>query len=148
MDAARIDALLDGELTRSIIGAFYQVFNVLGYGYSEHVYSAVLEKELERRGHRVAREVAVPVYYLGEIAAWQRLDMLAEGRVILEIKTGEKLPPIAGSQLYNYLRCTNLELGLLLHFGHQPKFRRIVHSREFKRQADGAGPDTAGTDRP
>jgi GxxExxY protein len=132
MSSPNYQELLHGDLTRAIIGAFFEVFRILGYGSSEHVYAAVLEKELTRRGFRVQREVSVPVYYRGEIAAWQRLDMLVNDLIVIEIKIGEKLPQIASSQLYNYLRCTNLELGLLLHFGHQPKFQRIVHSRAFK----------------
>src|SRR3954471_19243502 len=99
MTGPNYQELLHGDLTRAIIGAFFEVFRILGYGFSEHVYAAVLEKELTRRGFRVQREVSVPVYYRGEIAAWQRLDMLVEGLVVIEIKTGEKLPSIAASQL-------------------------------------------------
>jgi GxxExxY protein len=125
-------SLIEGELTKSIVGAFYTVYRAFGFGFLEHVCAAVLEKELAKRGHRVSREVLVPIYYLGELAAYQRLDMLVDDRVIVELKASEHLPPIAERQLYNYLRCTKMEVGLLLHFGHEPKFKRLVHSNGHK----------------
>ena len=133
MTARNGEPLLEEELTNSIIGGFYTVFRVLGFGFLESVYSAVLAKELSARGHKVAREVLVPIYYFGELAAYQRLDMIIDDRVIVELKASERLPPIAERQLFNYLRCTDLEVGPLLHFGHEPKFQRVVHSRRFKR---------------
>jgi len=128
------EPLLDEAITKSIIGGFYAVYRVLGFGFLEHVYSAVLEKELSNRGHTVAREVLVPIYYFGAIAAYQRLDMLVDDRIVVELKASERLHPIAERQLYNYLRCTNLEVGLLFHFGHEPKFHRVVHTNRQKPQ--------------
>lgn len=136
MTAQNGEPLLEEELTKSIIGGFYTVYRVLGFGFLEHVYAAVLEKELSNRGHKVAREVLVPIYYFGELAAYQRLDILVDDRVIVELKASERLHPIAERQLYNYLRCTNLEVGLLLHFGHEPKFYRVVHTRRNKHHRD------------
>jgi len=98
----------------------------------ENIYTAAMERELARRGHRVAREVLVPVYYLGDLIGYQRLDLLVDERVVVENKATERLPPIAEPQLYSYLRGTNLEVGLLLHFGPEPKFRRLVHSGRHK----------------
>jgi GxxExxY protein len=131
------EPLLEEELTNSIIGAFYTVSRILGFGYLESVYAAALERELRKRGHRVAREVLVPVFYLGDLIAYQRLDMVVDDRVIVELKATEQLSPIAERQLSNYLRCTTFEVGLLLHFGPEPKFRRIVHGRAHKPTAQG-----------
>ena len=100
MTARNGEPLLDEELTRSIIGAFYTVYRILGFGFLEHVYAPVL----------------------------------VDDRVIVELKASERLHPIAERQLYDYLRCTKLEVGLLLHFGHEPKFYRLVHSRRHKTQ--------------
>lgn len=124
--------LLEEKLTGSIIGGFYAVYHALGFGFLEHVYAAALEIELAGRGHRVAREVLVPIHYQGKLAAHQRLDMLVDDRVIVEIKSSEQLPPIAERQLCNYLRCTKLELGLLLHFGRNPKFERLIQTNDRK----------------
>lgn len=133
MNAPLSQPLIEPEITNSVIGAFYTVYNALGFGFLEHVYAAVLEKELSMRGHEVGREVLVPVYYRGELAAYQRLDLLVGGRVVVEVKASERLPPIAERQLFNYLRCTKLEVGLLLHFGAEAKFKRLVHTSAHKR---------------
>ena len=120
------------EITSAIIAAFYAVFRALGYGFSEHVQAAALERELTKRGLSVAREVSVPVYYDGDIIAWQRLDMIVNGVVVVEIKVGERLPEAAIPQLLNYLRCTQLEVGLLLQFGATPTFKRLFFSNGRK----------------
>ena len=123
--------LVEEALTESIIGAFYDSYNFLGYGFLEQVCSLALEKELLRRGHTVARETAVDIYYRGELLTTQRLDVLVDQRVVIEIKSAETLHGSATRQLYNYLRATNLEVGLLFHFGPQPRFWRVYrrHAR-------------------
>jgi GxxExxY protein len=132
MKTAGKQPLMEGELTRSIIGAFYTVYRVLGFGFMEHIYSAAMEKELTKRGHRVAREVLVAVYYMGERIGYQRMDMLVDDRVVVENKATAQLPPTAEPQAYSYLRGTDLEVGLVLHFGLEPKFRRVVHGKRHK----------------
>ena len=117
------------QLTRSIIGAFYEVYNTLGYGYLEHVYVMALERELRARGHHVAREVGVMVRYKGEELVQQRLDMVIDGRVVVEAKSTEFVHPSAKRQLTNYLKGTGKEVGLLLHFGPEPKVHRAIFTR-------------------
>jgi len=117
--------LVDAALTRRIIGAFYEVYNVLGFGFLESVYVAALERELKSRGLTVRREVAVRVRYKGDDIAWHRIDILVGNRVVVETKAGEHLAQVARLQLHNYLRATGLEVGLLLHFGTKPKFWRV-----------------------
>ncbi len=117
--------LVDEALTRSVIGAFFEVYNTLGFGFLEHIYNAALERELLARGHRVAREVYVCVMYKGDHIANQRLDMLADDRLIIETKSTYDLHKAATRQVYNYLRATNLEVGFLFHFGPEPKFFRL-----------------------
>jgi GxxExxY protein len=116
---------VDTVLTRSIIAAFFAVYNSLGYGFLESVYAAALEKELLKRGFKVSREVAVQVWYDGDPIAWQRLDMVVEGRVVIEIKSTAALAPSATRQLYNYLRASRLQVGLVLHFGQRPHVHRV-----------------------
>ena len=117
--------LFQESLTRSVIGAFYDVHNTLGYGFLEPIYIRALERELTWRGHDVALEVSVPVMYKGVDLGRQRLDMLINGKLIIEAKATFELPDIATRQLYNYLRATNLQLGLVLHFGPKPRFHRV-----------------------
>ncbi len=111
-------------MTKSIIAAFYEVYNTLGFGFLESVYAAALERELLSRGHAVAREVSVRVFYKGTDIAWQRIDMLVDEKVVIEIKAMPMFPSSATRQLLNYLRATRLEVGLLFNFGLDPKFER------------------------
>lgn len=119
-------ALIEEKLTYSVIGAFYEVYNNLGYGHREHIYILALERELLARGHRVAREVWVPVIYKGEEIGLDRLDMLVDTRLIVEGKATKEFHTSWLACLYSYLKNTHLEIGLLLHFGPEAKFYRLL----------------------
>ena len=121
--------LLHEDLTHSAIGSFYEVFRHMGYGFREPLCNAALEVELLARGHRVGREVSIPVYYKGHCLGTQRLDMLIDSVLVVESKASEFLHTDATRQLYNYLRATNLEVGLLFHFGKRPNFYRVTRPR-------------------
>ena len=84
-----------------------------------------MERTLTKRGHRVGREVGVRLYFEGEELAQYRLDMVIDEKLVVEIKSGYELHPAATRQVYNYLRATSLEVGLLLHFGPEPRFYRL-----------------------
>ena len=116
--------LVHEDVTKSIIGAFFIVFNKLRFGFLESVYAAALTKVLRDRGHTVEREVRVRIWFEGESIAIQRLDMLVDRKVVVEIKSGDRLAITAREQLSNYLRATGLEVGLLLHFGPKPTLVR------------------------
>lgn len=120
--------LLEETRTRSIIGGFFGVHNGLGFGLSERIYLLAMEQELKARGHQVQTEVEVPVFYRGALLQQQRLDMLVDERVVLELKATPVLHPSARQQLLNYLRLTPHKVGLLLHFGPTASFERVVHS--------------------
>ena len=124
--------LIQEALTRSVIGAFYEVYNALGYGFLEHVYSLALERELIARGHRVGREVGVMIYYKGEELTYQRLDMIVDDVLVVENKSTLELPKANLRQLQSYLHATSLEVGLLLHFGEKPKFYRVIATKTWK----------------
>lgn len=111
--------------TKSIIGCFFTTYNKLGHGFLESVYAAGLQRELLKKEHRVARELAVKVLYDGEPIAWQRLDFVVDDCIVLELKASAHLPPNATRQLFNYLRATRLKVGLLLHFGEKPHVHRV-----------------------
>ena len=127
--------LVHEALTRSVIGGFYAVYNELGYGLLEAGYRNALEAELESRGHSVAREVAFIVRYKGKPIALQRIDMIIDGKLVVEIKSTEKLAQSAHRQLLSYLKASELEVGLLLHFGPEAKFHRQVLSEHHRRRA-------------
>ena len=118
--------LIEERLTHSAIGAFFEVYNTLGYGFLEHLYVRAMEEELRARGHRVAREVGVRVQYKEITLGIQRLDLVVDDTLVIEAKASSELHKAASRQLYNYLRATNLKVGLLLHFGPRPNFYRII----------------------
>jgi GxxExxY protein len=122
--------LIEERLTHSAIGAFFDVYNTLGFGFLEQVYIMALERELLARGHQVGREVWVPVLYKGHELCKQRLDMVVDEKLIIETKATPDLARTASRQLYNYLQVTKLSVGLLFHFGHEPKFYRLAGPRQ------------------
>jgi GxxExxY protein len=122
--------LVEEALTHSVIGAFFEVYNTLGFGFLEHIYVTALERELISRGHRVAREVSIRVRYKGEDLGQQRIDMLVDDKLVVETKSTYELHKAAPRQVFNYLRATNLEVGLLLHFGPEPSFFRLISSNK------------------
>ena len=94
-----------------------------------------LTPELRTRGHHVARDVQVRVTYKGEELSGQRIDMIVDGKVIVETKSTLDMPPVARRQLRNYLGATNLEVGLVLHFGPRATFYREIRTRGWVRRA-------------
>jgi GxxExxY protein len=122
--------LSEREVTSDVIGAFYHVYNTLGFGFVEHVYSLALERELLGRGRRVGREVSVRISYRGDRLTSQRVDMIVDEKVVVEIKSTHVLPPTTKRQTLNYLRATTLEVALLLHFGPQARLYRFVQSNQ------------------
>ena len=137
MTARQPDAkwiLIEEALTRSVIGSFFDVHRELGFGYRELIYGHALERALVAKGHRVDREVAVMVYFRGEPLARQTLDMIVDDKVVLELKSTARLEPDATRQLFGYLSATDLEVGLLLHFGKQARFYRVIYENRFKRR--------------
>jgi GxxExxY protein len=128
-------ALLERETTGAIIASFFDVFKALGFGYREMIYALALERDLRAKGHRVDREIAVMIYFRGEPLARQTMDMVVDDKVIVETKSTERLPPEAHRQLFGYLCASTLEVGLLLHFGQEPKFYRAIHENRYKAHA-------------
>lgn len=127
--------LLHEELTKEIIGAFFTVYNELGYGFVESVYKRALVVELQARGIKCEREVLFTVYYRGVDVGYYRADLLVEGKVIVEVKIADKLAPVHEVQVVNYLRAADVSVGLLLNYGPHPVFRRLVLSPNHRRVA-------------
>ena len=121
--------LLERELTGEIISAYYECYNALGFGFLESVYRRALAIELRARGHRCAEEGLIEVQYKGVVVGAYRFDLVVDDRVLVEAKSGESLAPTAKRQLLNYLRATRIEVGLLLHFGPQPRCLRCAHQK-------------------
>jgi iron complex transport system substrate-binding protein len=106
------------EITGAVVDAAMKIHMELGPGLLESVYEAVLARALERRGFSVERQKAVRFEYDGMVfEEGFRTDLLVERRVIVELKSVEKLAPVHSKQLLTYLRLMNLPVGLLINFG-------------------------------
>lgn len=81
-------------------------------------------------GEESAERSRFPFRYRGDVLTSQRIDMIVDEKVVVEIKSTHVLPPTAKRQTLNYLRATMLEVGLLLHFGPEPKFYRFIQSNQ------------------
>lgn len=109
--------MTDNELTYQIRGAIFDVYNNLGPGLLESVYEEALAFELQQRGLKVERQKQVPVIYKGNVLKTElRLDLLVEGRVIVELKSVEEMKKVFYKQLLTYLRLMNLKVGVLVNF--------------------------------
>ena len=125
--------LIEEEVTREVIAAFYEVYNELGFGFVEFVHSTALQREMRDRGLQPIREVPATIDYKGQDLCSFRLDLVVNDKLIVEVKSTELLPPFALRQLNNYLSATKYELGLLLHFSPEPKFYRRILTNDKKR---------------
>ncbi len=109
--------MTDNELTYAIRGAAFKVHTALGPGLLESLYQKALFFELKDSGFDVKREANVPVYYNGhEIGNELKIDLLVEDRIIIELKSVERLTDLHKKQLLTYLRLTGKKLGLLINF--------------------------------
>lgn len=113
---ARIEGL-HAELTRSIIGAAYEVHGELGRGFLERVYATALRQELLARGIESLAEAPIQVTYKGQPVGNYYADLLVDGRVVCELKAVNRLLPEHEAQLLHYLKSTAIKVGLLINFG-------------------------------
>ncbi len=106
------------ELTEKVIGAAIEVHRHLGQGLLESIYEGALCIEFGLRGIPFQRQVEVDVLYKGHVIKGQRLDLLVENQVIVELKCVANLPEYAQAQVLSYLKATGLKRGLLINFAH------------------------------
>jgi|SRR5579871_1488566 len=121
------------QVTEKIIGVFFQVFNELGLGFLECVYEQAMAIALAEAGLNVKRQVSIPVWFRGQQIGDFKADMLIERNVLLELKAVRTIDLAFEKQLLNYLRANDIEVGLLLNFGHKPEFRRLVFENSRKK---------------
>jgi GxxExxY protein len=124
--------LLHKDTTDIILKSFYKVYNNLGYGFLEKVYENALLYELRNQGLDCEKQKPIKVYYeqiqVGEYYA----DIIVNECIILELKTAESIAEEHEFQLINYLKATEIEIGLLLNFGKNPAFKRKIFNNNKK----------------
>lgn len=121
-----MSSILHKELTGSILKLFYEVYNELGHGFLEKVYQNALYNELKNNGFEVESQKQIKVYYKNIEVGEYYADLIVNDKVILELKATEAITEANEFQLLNYLKSTNIEVGLLLNFGKKPEFCRKV----------------------
>ncbi|MBK7229034.1 MAG: GxxExxY protein [Ignavibacteriales bacterium] len=124
---------LHQELSSNIISCFYKVYNTLGFGFLEKVYENALLIELTKSGLFVERQKPIKVHYEEKIVGEYFADIMVENKIILESKAAESLIEEHELQLINYLKATDIELGLLLNFGKKPEIRRKIFSNNQRK---------------
>jgi GxxExxY protein len=120
------------ELTYKIIGVFFDVYNEMGHGFLESVYQKSLGLAFNVAGLDARWPVAIPVSFRGHEVGHFEGDMLVEKSVLLELKAVRALDSSHHAQLLNYLRATEIEVGLLLNFGVKPEFKRLLFDNSRK----------------
>lgn len=123
---------LHSELSDQIIKCFYNVYNVLGFGFLEKVYQKALEIELRNTGLVFESQYPIKVYYDNKVVGEYFSDLFVENKIIVELKAGSSLVKENELQLINYLKSTKIEVGLLLNFGNKPEVKRRVFTNDQK----------------
>jgi GxxExxY protein len=118
--------LKHGELTERLIGIFFALYNELGHGFLESVYEQAFSVVLAENHLFFQRQLALPVWFHGAQIGEFRADLIVDGKVLIELKSGRCIDPAWEKQLLNYLRATDVEVGLLFNFGPTAEFRRYV----------------------
>ncbi|MBC7422967.1 MAG: GxxExxY protein [Ferruginibacter sp.] len=125
--------ILHADITDKILRSFYNVYNKLGYGFLETVYENSMIIECKKTDFRGVQQASIKVYYDGEDVGKYFADLLFENKVIVELKAGKgEIIKEHEMQLSNYLKATIYEVGLVLHFGEKPTFKRIALTNDYK----------------
>ena len=125
------DNFKHSDLTEKIIKAFFAVYNTLGYGFLEKVYENALFIELKKSGLYVEKQKQIKVFYKDNEVGVYFADLSVENAVIIELKAAEGISEEHEFQLINYLKATEIEVGLLLNFGKKPEFKRKVFTNNY-----------------
>ncbi|RMG66128.1 MAG: GxxExxY protein [Calditrichaeota bacterium] len=119
-------------ITDLILKAFFEVYNELGGGFLESVYENALLIALKERGLQVEQQKPIQVYFRGNQVGEFRADLVVNNAVVVELKATKAIDQSHIAQLMNYLKATDIEVGLLLNFGEKPEFKRLVYDNKRK----------------
>ena len=124
--------MLHAKLSEAVIGAFYKVYNTLGYGLLEKVYENAMVIELGKFGCSLEQQKKIGVYYEEQEVGDYYADFIVDNIIIVELKAAATLVEEHEIQLINYLKATEIEVGLLLNFGKKAEFRRKILTKDRK----------------
>lgn len=132
--------LVHEATTGRLLAAFFSVHRELGYGFADAVYLRALQVELAFRGIDVQGDVPMGVFYKGRKVGTYAADLLVEGKVVASVRAGLELTDADRTQLLNCMRCSSADVGMLLHFGPRPEFRRFLGRALVESQREGRDP--------
>lgn len=124
--------LLHKTITEDILKVYYDIYNELGCGFLEKVYQNSMYFELKSKGYKVEAQRPIKVYFKNQLVGEYYADLLIEDKVIVELKACELLMNAHVAKLMNYLKATEIEVGLLLNFGEEAEFKRIIYTNDKK----------------
>lgn len=124
--------LIHGDLTERLIGMFFNLYNEIGHGFLESIYEQAFSLVLAENNIFFQRQIAIPVWFHSQKIGEFRADLLVDGKVLVELKTGRDIDLAWEKRLLNYLRATDIEVGLLFNFGPTAQFRRYVFENSRK----------------
>lgn len=124
--------LLHKSITDAILKAYYEVYNELGYGFLEKVYQNAMYFELKSLRYKVEPQKQIKVYFKKQLVGEYYSDFLIEDKVIVELKATELIMNVHIAQIMNYLKATPIEVGMLLNFGEEPEFKRLIYTNDRK----------------
>jgi GxxExxY protein len=122
--------LLHKNITDVILASFYNVYNTLGYGFLEKVYENALFLELTEVGLSCEKQKPIEVFYKEVKVGNYFADIIVNNIIIIELKAAEGIVEEHEYQLINYLKSTEIEIGLLLNFGKKPQFKRKIYKNK------------------
>ena len=125
-------SLLHQSITNTILKVYYEVYNELGHGFLEKVYQNAMYFELKARGLKVESQKEIKVYFKQQLVGEYYSDLIVENKVIIELKATEVLMNAHVAQTINYLKATPIEIGILLNFGSEPEFKRLIYTNNKK----------------
>jgi GxxExxY protein len=125
-------SLLHQPITNTILKVYYEVYNELGHGFLEKVYQNAMYFELKARGLKVESQKEIKVYFKQQLVGEYYSDLIVENKVIIELKATEVLMNAHVAQTINYLKATPIEIGILLNFGSEPEFKRLIYTNNKK----------------
>jgi GxxExxY protein len=128
--------LIESELSYQIVKAAYEVFNGLGPGFDEDIYEEAMIIVLKKYCHEVEQQKRVKVYFQGHEIGLQKIDLIVDGRVILELKAVAEIAVVHRQQALSYLKATGLQLAMVINFGaHRLQVARVVNTKPKRESA-------------
>ena len=124
--------LLHKTITDAVLKIYFDVYNQLGSGFLEKVYQNAMYFELKDKGFKVEAQKQIKVYVRKQLVGEYFADLIVEDKVIVELKATELLMNAHVAQTLNYLKATEIEVGLLLNFGDEPEFKRMIYTNDRK----------------